>query len=272
MSDLLRDTRFWRAGEGGEGGAPPPGRRERRALPRAPAAVAPDLNPWPLSLATYNIHGAVGTDGHFAPGRVVDVVREMNADILALQEVPLGGGGLPDVLEMLREATGFHATAGETCRLAGRRYGNGVLSRYPIVAARSIDLSFGQREPRGALDADIACHGHPLRVIATHLGLRPAERRDQIRRLLQTFDTDEMPVVLMGDVNEWFVWGRPLRWLVSHFESVPAPRTFPARLPLFALDRIWIRPRHRLVHVRAHATPLARLASDHLPLLARIDG
>ena len=66
---------------------------------------------------------------------------------------------------------------------------------------------------------------------------------------------------LTGDLNEWFVWGRPLRWLVSHFEPVPAPPTFPSRLPVFALDRLWISPRHRLVRVKVHATPLARRQS-----------
>jgi endonuclease/exonuclease/phosphatase family metal-dependent hydrolase len=232
----------------------------------------PDLNPWPLTIATYNIHGGVGTDGRFAPERIVRVLGEMQADIIALQEVPLGGTEFPNVLTMLKEATGFFAAEGPTYSVAGRRYGNGVLSKYPIVKTRSIDISFGSREPRGALDADIDCHGHPLRVIATHLGLRPAERRQQIRRLLQVFDTHRMPVILLGDVNEWFVWGRPLRWLVSHFQAVPAPPTFPSRWPVFALDRIWIRPRHRLVHVEVHATPLARVTSDHLPLIAHIDG
>jgi endonuclease/exonuclease/phosphatase family metal-dependent hydrolase len=245
---------------------------EVRAAPSKLARPAPDLNPWPLTVATYNIHGAVGTDGRFAPERIAGVLREMKADVIALQEVPLGGIRLPDVLRMLQEATGFHGAAGPTCHGPERLYGNAVLSRYPIRARRAIDLSFGSREPRGALDADLDCHGHPLRVVATHLGLRFAERRDQIRRLLQVFDTESMPVILLGDINEWFVWGRSLRWLVSHFQAVPAPRTFPSRLPVFALDRIWIRPRHRLVHVEVHATPLARVASDHLPLIAHIDG
>ena len=225
-----------------------------------------------MTVATYNIHGAVGTDGLHAPQRIADVLREIDADVIALQEVPLGGAGRASMLDLLREATGFHAVEGPTEDRPERRYGNAVLSRYPVMATRTIDLSFGSREPRGALDADIDCHGHLLRVIATHLGLRPAERRHQIRRLLQAFDTDRMPVILTGDLNEWFVWGRPLRWLVSHFEPVPAPRTFPSRLPLFALDRLWISPRHRLVQVRVHATPLARIASDHLPLIARITG
>jgi endonuclease/exonuclease/phosphatase family metal-dependent hydrolase len=236
------------------------------------AQAAPDLNPWPLTIATYNIHGAVGTDRRFNPQRVAQVLKEISADIIALQEVPLGGSEMPNVLDMLQDATGFNAVEGPTRHGPERRYGNAVLSRYPILATRNIDLSFGSREPRGALDADVDCHGHPLRVIATHLGLRFAERRDQIRRLLQAFDTDRMPVILLGDVNEWFVWGRSLRWLVSHFEAVPAPRTFPSRWPVFALDRIWISPRHRLVHVDVHATPLARVASDHLPLIAHIDG
>lgn len=235
-------------------------------------AATPDLDPWPLTIATYNIHGAVGTDRRFAPERVAGVLSEFDADVIALQEVPLGGSDTPDVLALLQDATGFGAAEGPAYSRPERRYGNAVLSRYPIVATRSIDLSFGRREPRGALDADLDCHGHPLRVVATHLGLRPAERRDQVRRLLQAFDTDQMPVILTGDINEWFTWGRPLRWLVSHFQAVPAPSTFPSGWPVFALDRIWIRPHHRLVHVQVHATPLARFASDHLPLIARIDG
>ncbi|MBP0597427.1 endonuclease/exonuclease/phosphatase family protein [Herbaspirillum sp. LeCh32-8] len=230
------------------------------------------LSPWPLTVATYNIHSAIGTDGYFAPERIAGVLGEIEADVIALQEVPLGGTGQPNVLDLLRRTTGFYAVEGPTMDTRERRYGNAVLSRYPVLATETIDLSFGSREPRGALDADIDCHGHMLRVVATHLGLRPAERREQIRRLLQAFDTDQAPVILMGDVNEWFVWGRALRWLVSHFEAAPAPRTFPSRWPLFSLDRIWISPRHRLLHVEVHRTPLACVASDHLPLIAHIDG
>lgn len=250
------------------------GAQEMTALTEENAASdpLPDKDPWPLTVATYNIHGAVGTDGRFAPERIAEVLREIDADVIALQEVPLGGSSCENVLALLQRATGFYATEGPTKDSTERRYGNAVLSRYPIVVSRTIDLSFGSREPRGALDADLDCHGHPLRIIATHLGLRPAERRDQIRRLLQAFQTDRMPMVLMGDVNEWFVWGRPLRWLLSRFDAVPMVRTFPSRWPVFALDRIWISSHHRLTRIAVHATPLTRVASDHLPLIARIDG
>lgn len=121
-------------------------------------------------------------------------------------------------------ATGFVTAEGPALDLPESRYGNAVLSRYPLLAIRNIDLSFGLREPRDALDADLGCHGHPLRIVATHLGLSPAERRAQIRRLLEVFDTDEMPIVLLGDMNEWFVWRRPLRMLKSQ-----APHRRPVR-------------------------------------------
>lgn len=225
---------------------------------------------WPLTVATWNIHAGVGIDRRFAPERIGTVLGEISADIVALQEVPLGGEHWPNLLHHLARATGMIGVEGFTFGVGGRRFGNAILSRYPVLDTRRIDISFGSREPRGALDADIYCHGHRLRVIATHLGLRAAERRAQVGRLLQAFDTGDMPVLLMGDVNEWFVWGRPLRILVSHFQPAPAPATFPSCLPLLALDRIWIRPRHRLGGVRVHASATARVASDHRPLVATI--
>jgi len=231
---------------------------------------APDLNPWPLTIATYNIHGAVGTDGRFAPARIARVLKETAADVVALQEVPLGGGRAPNVLEYLQSETGYRSAAGATITEPGRHFGNAVLSRYPMLEVRSIDLSFRAFEPRGALDADLDCHGHPLRVVATHLGLNPGERPHQIARLLECFDTEQMAVVLLGDINEWFMWGRSLRLLKSHFQKAPSPATFPSRWPLLALDRIWIRPRQRLVQVKVHASSLAKVASDHLPLVAHV--
>ncbi len=234
------------------------------------AGSAAAASPWPLTFATWNIHGAVGCDGRFAPARIARVLNEIDADVVALQEVPLGGRRWPNVLQLLSHVTNCVGVEGMTFSVGGRRFGNAILSRYPVVGKRRIDISFGSREPRGALDADIFCHGHRLRVIATHLGLRAGERHAQVDRLLQAFDTEEMGVALMGDLNEWFVWGKALRRLVSHFQAVPAPATFPSRFPVFALDRIWIRPRHRLVRVHVHQTENARVASDHLPLVAYI--
>src|SRR6185295_2195493 len=105
-----------------------------------------------------------------------------------------------------------------------------------------------------------------------HLGLRPGERREQIRRLLRTVQGGaSMPTVLLGDVNEWFLWGRPLRWLHGYFSSTPAPATFPSGRPMISLDRVWVKPRRALRRVAAHRSALSRVASDHLPITAVLD-
>ncbi|SAK75381.1 endonuclease/exonuclease/phosphatase [Caballeronia hypogeia] len=223
-----------------------------------------------LRIATYNLHGAVGIDGRFAPERIGEVLAEIDADIFALQEVPLGGRGSHDVLDVLHRMTKLHAVAGPTLDTPERRYGNAVLTRYPVRAVRTLDLSFRSREPRGALDADIDCGGELWRVVATHLGLASSERRAQVEQVLQSFDTPALPVILLGDLNEWFVHGRTLRRLVTRFHRASALRTFPTRCPLFALDRIWVHPGERLMRVDVHRTRLSRIASDHYPLIAHI--
>ncbi|KWU26059.1 endonuclease/exonuclease/phosphatase family protein [Burkholderia cenocepacia] len=223
-----------------------------------------------LRIATYNIHGGYGAWPARAVDRIAAVIDELDADVIALQEVPLGGTRVPDVLAHLRDATGMHAVAGPTIDTPERRYGNAVLSRCPIRAARTLDLSFHPREPRGALDADIDCSAGPIRVVATHLGLSASERSAQVQRLLAAFDTGAMPVILLGDINEWFVHGRALQALVTRFRRAPAPRTFPTVWPVFSLDRIWIHPGELLVDVVVHRSARARHASDHYPLVARM--
>jgi len=107
-------------------------------------------------------------------------------------------------------------------------------------------------------------------VIATPLGLDPADRRRQMQRPLALVRASDKPVVLLGDLNEWFLWGRPLRWLRRHFGRTPAPATFPACWPLFALDRIWVEPAHLLQRIEVHRARPANEASDHLPLVATL--
>ncbi len=196
----------------------------------------------PLTLVTYNIHGATGTDGRFSPARVASVLSPLNADIIALQEVPLGGAHWPNVLHQLEHWLALVGVEGYTFSVGQRHFGNAILTRYPILETRRINLSVPRREPRGALDADIHCEGQRLRVIATHLGLRAAERSHQVGRLLDAFDSETMPVILMGDVNEWFVWGRSLRTLVSHFQPWPPPPRFPRPGPLSRSAPPWFTP------------------------------
>src|SRR3954464_2230775 len=208
-----------------------------------------------LKLASYNIHGGVGRDGRCVPRRIADVLKEIDADVVALQEVEAGTTGF-DMLGYLQEATGMHAVLGPTLLRPDTEYGNGLLTRFPIASVQRIDLSIDDHEPRGALDVELDVGGTGLRVVATHLGLRPGERRLQIQRLLAAFERDPpLTSVLMGDINEWFLWGRPLRWLHRHFKATPARATFPAWCPVFALDRIWAHPRNLLHSVAAYSSP-----------------
>ncbi len=224
----------------------------------------------PVRLASYNIHGGIGLDGHFVPKRVVGVLSELKAGVLALQEVESRRTGF-DMLAYLARETGYEAIAGPTLFHESGDYGNGLLTRYPVSSVRRIDLCVSGCEARGAIDVELDCDGWPLRVVATHLGLRPAERREQVQRILALLE-DQRPVttVLMGDLNEWFLWGRPLRWLHRHFEETPALATFPSRCPIFALDRLWVKPRNLLRGLTVHTSRLARRASDHLPVVAEI--
>lgn len=227
-----------------------------------------------LGVTSYNIHRCIGRDNRHDPKRIARVLGELNADIIALQEVESRFGRAADVhqLDYLAEATGLTAIPGPTILNPESHYGNALLTRYPVREVRRLNLSvLPDREPRGALDVTLEIGEYSLRVIATHLGLRPWERREQVRRLLAGLaETTSDLTLVLGDINEWIPLSRPLRWLRAHLGKTPAPRTFPSRFPLFALDRLWILPRSALVSIKARRTPLTRMASDHLPLQARI--
>lgn len=225
-----------------------------------------------LVLASYNIHRCYCREGRYDPPRIRQVLHELNAQVIALQEVELLHDA-PGLLDYFCENSPWKAIPGVTLTRDSGHYGNAVLTSLPIRAVRRIDLSVPRREPRGALQVTLDYQGHPLEVMATHLGLRPAERRAQIRRLLGALrhTAGSQTTVLMGDLNEWFLWGRPLRWLHNHFRRSPSPASFPACCPFFALDRIWVKPREKLIDVKVVNNSLTRAASDHLPLVARLE-
>ena len=224
-----------------------------------------------IRLASYNIHLGIGRDGEFNPERIAQVIDELDADTIALQEVSLGVQGF-DMPDFLSKRCGLTAITGPTLITPSHEYGNAILTRLKAGSIYRWNLTVGAREPRGAIDAHLHHQGMTVRVIATHLGLWPAERRRQIRLLLEIISKDNrFPTILLGDVNEWFLWGRPLRWMHRYFKSPPAPATFPSGRPMFALDRIWVDPNRALKWVMAHTSDIARVASDHLPIVADIE-
>jgi endonuclease/exonuclease/phosphatase family metal-dependent hydrolase len=224
-------------------------------------------------VASYNIHKCRGVDRRRDPKRIADVIHSLDADVIALQEVDSwpGPAAEPVQMEFLAHTVGLHAISGPTIERHDGHYGNALLTRLPVLEVRKLDLTVFRREPRGALDVRLDAGDGTLRVIATHLGLLPSERRYQVQRILETVEDDDRAVtVLLGDINEWFVAARALRWLHARFGPGAGARTYPSWLPIFKLDRIWARPCDALRNFRVHLTPASRRASDHLPVSASI--
>ena len=224
-----------------------------------------------LRIATWNIHDAVGGDGRRDVGRVSRVIASLDAPLVALQEVACAGpGGTCDVAE-LGQQNGFAWSSIETRGSGDWKHGNALLTALPVDDVRTHDLSVPHREPRGALEVTVRWGARRVRVVVTHLGLRAGERRQQVQRLLSIVgDEGADATVLLGDINEWWLWGRPLRWLHRRFGHSPALRSFPARAPVLSLDRVWVHPRPALHHVTVARTAEARAASDHLPVVATL--
>jgi endonuclease/exonuclease/phosphatase family metal-dependent hydrolase len=225
-----------------------------------------------LSIASYNLHSCVGLDRSCNPARIVEVLRELDCDIYALQEVDNQPGEHEESMQLdyLSKSLQMSAVPGLRIVRHTGEYGNAILTRLPIVRVRRHDLSYSRAEPRGAVDVEFDLRGRPLRVIATHLGLRRAERRFQWRRLMAAIaeGSRDMPLIVLGDMNEWYRRARTLREAHLTFGEPPAPAGFPSFAPFLALTRIWVRPHEAIEAIAAHRSELTRKASDHLPLKA----
>src|SRR5947209_6927850 len=216
-----------------------------------------------LRIASYNVHGCTGTDGRKDAARIAAVIQELECDTVGLQEVDYR-------LDYIGVRLGMQAVAGLTLARHDGPFGNALLTRRKILEVRRLALGYGRREPRNALDVELEVSGQRLRVIVTHLGLFAAERRWQVRKLLDLLrhTPAHERVVVLGDINEWLPLSRPVPWMNSLLGRSVAERSFPSRWPLVALDRVWVRPRPALLALKAHRSPLAAAASDDLPVTA----
>jgi endonuclease/exonuclease/phosphatase family metal-dependent hydrolase len=221
-------------------------------------------------VASYNIHRAVGLDGQRSPTRIAAVIDRLDADVIALQEVEWGLPAHEAWLEMYAERRGYALLVDPNIEDHRGRFGNVLLTRHPVRQVDRIDLKVGRFEPRGAIAARINFHGAPHLVVATHLGLRIRERRRQTAQIAAYLNGCEpMPSILLGDLNEWQWRSRSIRAIAKLYEKAPSPRSFPSWRPMFALDRILFRNIGDHPIVRTYRTPLSRIASDHLPVVAR---
>lgn len=227
-----------------------------------------------ITFATYNIHKAVGADGLRDPERVIRVLREVDADVVALQEADRRFGTRASVLpRALLDDTPWLAlpVARRTQSLGW--HGNALLVRrsFRCLSAGALDLP--TLEPRGAVFAELSTDGGPrFAVIGTHLDLSGLRRRDQIRALLDWLERQQlqMPTVLLGDFNQWGRLTGAMREFGMRWQQLAPGASYPARRPLAKLDRIVTTPQWSYVTSGVHHSSLSVQASDHLPVFATL--
>lgn len=223
-----------------------------------------------VRVMTWNIHGSVGLDGRRDRQRIVDFIRRHEPDVVALQEVGSRRSD-PDAAQdfaFFADALGSHAIESRFITAPDGNYGHAVISRWPMERTHLHDISYRRREPRAAIEATAQTPFGPMHIVAAHLGLSFAERRYQTRLLAELIHSGPKPTVLLGDLNDWFGRGAVQTTLNTLFPGHSHLRTYPSFWPVFPLDRVYCRPRTLLLE--NWTDPDARIASDHLPLIAEI--
>jgi len=228
-------------------------------------------------LATYNVHKCRGMDGRTSPSRIASVLKGLKADVVALQEVigpgPGGRGQEEDIGAQLNMASVLASAR----ILRGHRYGNALLSRFPIDHHITYDLSPHGYEPRLCQRVDLLMGKHPFDVYNVHLGISRTERMRQAEQLIRILEDPKVPgpKIVMGDFNEWH--RRPASKLLSaRLDSLDlAPflqwrRTYPGLLPVFHLDHIYYQGPVEIIKLEVPRKWLCLVASDHIPLVAEV--
>ena len=228
-----------------------------------------------LRIATWNIHSGIGSDDRMDLKRVVAVLKTIDADVIGLQEV---GWHRPhhfrvNQFAFLRDHTGYEVIEGLVRDPLRSRFGNALLTRLPATRTKWIDLKVRGHAPRGAVAAELEGRAGPLRFAVTHLGLNPLEREMQAIRLVKAIrsgDGASVATLVLGDFNMLRSSTRASRVLDERFPTCVGAPTYPSRLPLFSLDRIYASRHWAVRRARVIDTELARTVSDHLPLVADV--
>ncbi len=223
------------------------------------------------AIVSYNVHGCRGRDGRHDIDRCVSVLSGLNPMVVGLQEVDSREG--PDVWRIFADRLGMYPLPGPTLFRNNGHYGNLLLTRHPVQHVRHHYLGVSGREPRRAIDAVVEVPAGTLRIIITHLGLNRKERQQQLQRLaaIVTENWDGRPVIIMGDLNEWFRPGQIARRIHPRLHCPNVVRTWPAGFPLLALDQMLCYPANLLSGMTTLRTSTACIASDHRPLTAALN-
>jgi len=230
-----------------------------------------------LRVATYNIHRCRGLDGRTSSERIAEVIRRIEPDIIALQEVVGVGPHSAGQAEELGEQLGMQWVMAPTRHLRKSLFGNVVLSRLPILHHAQYDLTWKTCEPRCCQRVDLAVGTHTLHLYNVHLGTAFLERRFQAGRLSAIVHDRrvEQPKIVLGDFNEW-MRGLATQMLSERLSSIDLRahlrrrRTYPGVFPVLHLDHIYYEGHVEVARVELPRTRLALMASDHLPLVAEL--
>lgn len=234
-----------------------------------------------LRVATYNVHGCVGTDRQRSEKRIAEVIASMSADVVGLQEIDCERtrSASIDQAAAIAQELGWHHHFHPAMQQADGGFGDAIISRYPLAVKRSVELPGSApwycRETRGAACVTVQSELGAIDVVNTHLGLGRRERLLQAEFLTsdEWVNPADAPIVLLGDFNS-LGWSRPFRLLGRKLRNTRALlpgtqrlATFPTALPLVALDHVFVNAALEPISAKVHRTPLARVASDHFPLV-----
>jgi endonuclease/exonuclease/phosphatase family metal-dependent hydrolase len=226
-------------------------------------------------IASYNIRKAIASDRRRRPERILEVLHELGADIIALQEADRRFGSRHSAIppHMLAEHSPYRVVPLDTRAGSIGWHGNALLVRDSVTILRHMPLLLPALEPRGAVLADLRVGGRDIRVVGMHLDLSGLWRRRQARAVLAHIaqQTTQLPTILMGDLNEWSAASGCLRDFGLHFRAIETGPTFHARRPVARLDRIFVGQGISVREAGVHRSLTAQTASDHLPIWTRID-
>lgn len=227
-----------------------------------------------IKVASYNIRKGVGTDRRRDPERILQILCELDADVVALQEADRRFGAREQVLDhrMLEERGDWKAVPLSLRAASMGWHGNVILVRKAATIDDCAAIHLPALEPRGAVMADLSVRGQALRVVGMHLDLSGLWRRKQAHAIMARADSDDrLPTVLMGDLNAWSPNSGCLRDFGRAYRFAATGPSFHARHPVGRLDRIMVSRGWRFVDCGVHASAAARKASDHLPIWATLE-
>ena len=244
-----------------------------------------------IKIVTYNIHRAIGLDRRFKPQRIIDILNDIDADVVLLQEVD---EGVPRSRELnlakeISQACGYpYYALGHNVSLRKGYYGNATLSRFPILRERNINLTIDNKKRRGCQHTTLSIENNKTHkefdVFNLHLGLSAKERQKQAGILFHSSEyknlSAKMPCIVAGDFNDWrsllralFIEGMDFLCATDKTtgKGEVAVKTFPSFAPRGGLDRIYYKGKIKHLKLSRYKKKIAKIASDHLPVSAEFE-